>query len=83
MRYQVYYEENDYDKFNQLTAQQVEMGDKVIISEYGYDTRRNNKRQYSYNPTTGKSLNNAYFSYNNKDEMVQANINGEDYNISY
>ena len=80
---EVYYEENYYDIFNQLTAQMVEIGEEVIISEYGYDSRGNNVGYYSHNQTTGESLNNASFSYNDKDEMIQANLNGQNYNISY
>lgn len=80
---QVYYEENYYDIFNQLTAQWVEIDDEVFISEYGYDSRGNNIGYYSYNQTTGESLNSASFSYNEKDEMIHANLNGQSYNISY
>ena len=80
---EVYYEENYYDIFNQLTAQMVEIGEEVIISEYGYDSRGNNVGYYSHNQTTGESLNNASFSYNDKDEMIQANLNGQNYNITY
>lgn len=80
---QVYYEENYYDIFNQLTAQLIEIDDDIIISEYGYDSRGNNIGYYSYNQTTGENLNIASFSYNNKDEMIQSNINGQSYNISY
>lgn len=80
---QVYYEENYYDNFNQLTAQMIEIGDEIIVSEYGYDTRGNNIGYYSYNQTTGESLNSAYFSYNNKDEIIQATLNGQNYNITY
>ena len=80
---EVYYEENYYDIFNQLTAQWIEIGEEVIISEYGYDSRGNNIGYCSYNQTTGESLNSASFSYNDKDEMIQANLNGQNYNISY
>lgn len=80
---QVYYEENYYDIFNQLTSQWVEIGDEVIISEYGYYSDGNIEGYYSYNQTTGEHLNNAYFTYNSNDEMIQANLNGEEYNISY
>ena len=80
---QVYYEENYYDNFNQLTAQMIEIGDEIIVSEYGYDTRGNNIGYYSYNQTTCESLNSAYFSYNNKDEIIQANLNEQNYDITY
>lgn len=80
---EVYYEENYYDIFSQLIAQWIEIGDEIIISEYGYDSRGNNIGYYSLNQTTGESLNSASFSYNDKDEMIQANLNGQNYNISY
>ena len=80
---EVYYEENHYDIFNQLIAQLIEINNEVIISEYGYDSRGNNIGYYSHNQTTGESLNSASFYYNEKDEMISANLNGQSYNISY
>lgn len=80
---QVYYEENNYDIFNQLTAQWIEIGEEVIISEYGYDSRGNNIGYYSHNQTTGESLSSASFYYNEKDEMIHADVNGDSYDISY
>lgn len=77
----VYYEENYYDIFNQLTAQMVKINGVTYTNEYGYDSRGNVEGYYSHGPNG--TIASGSFSYNNNDEMVSATVNGTTYNISY
>lgn len=77
---EVYYEENYYDIFNQLTAQWVEIEDDSYMNEYGYDSRGNVIGYYSQGPNVSYS---GEFWYDDNDQIVEATINGISYDITY
>ena len=78
---QVYEERNVYNIFNQLIEQEIVIENKNYNNTYQYDSR-GNITQHIFEDSSGSSYTRS-FSYNNKDEMTQAVINGISYNISY
>ena len=78
-----YYEENYYDAFNQVVAQEIIINGKDIISEYGYDANGNIVSFYSYDRTNSVSLHPGYFSYNYNNEITSYTLDGRTYNTNY
>ena len=79
----VYEERNTYDIFNQLANQEIETEDSNILVAYNYDSRGNIINYDSCNVETQTTIDSYTFTYNNENELTQANINGIPYNITY
>ncbi len=78
-----YEENNTYDIFNQLVEQAISNENGHIGKVYNYDSLGNILNYDEYNFETQTTIKSYSFTYNAKNELTKAVIDGKTYNITY
>ena len=78
-----YKENNYYDWYGRLTSQEVITEDYQIGKLYNPDDTGNNLNYDEYDIETQLGIKSNFFYYNDENELIEAEIDGETYYITY